>query len=84
MNLAAAEGHPASVMDMSFAVQALSVEHWSRAARRSARASTPVPGARSTARSRALKLASLGVGIDMLTRRAGATYLRSWAGPGLA
>ena len=35
VNLSAAEGHPASVMDVSFALQALAVEHLVKNARRS-------------------------------------------------
>jgi adenosine kinase len=49
VNLAAAEGHPASVMDMSFANQALSASTWSRTRRlekRSTRAGGPRPGDR--------------------------------------
>ena len=65
-----AEGHPAAVMDMSFANQALAVEYLvARRARRSSRACTRSRTEidREVAR---LKLASLGVGIDVLTRRA--------------
>jgi adenosylhomocysteinase len=75
VNLAAAEGHPASVMDMSFAVHALVVEHLVRSERRPAGVH-PVPDAidREVAR---LKLASLGVEIDVLSERQ-REYLSSW------
>ena len=72
------EGHPAAVMDVSFAVQALVRRAPRRAAAsRSARACTPVPAEidREVAR---LKLESLGVGIDAL-RPTQQEYLRSWA-----
>ncbi len=53
VNLASAEGHPSAVMDLSFATQALAVEHLVRVRRAtSGRASTRSPP-RSTARSRA-------------------------------
>ena len=52
VNLAAAEGHPAAVMDMCFALQALCVEHLARSAPRARpRACSRCP-TRSTARSR--------------------------------
>jgi adenosylhomocysteinase len=76
VNLAAAEGHPAAVMDMSFANQALSAEHIvAHAAELDRRVyGVPVEIDREIAR---LKLATMGVGIDVLTdeqRR----YLSSW------
>jgi adenosylhomocysteinase len=66
VNLAAADGHPAAVMDVSFAIHALAVEHLARAKGSLAAGVHPVPGAidREVAR---LKLASLGVAIDELT-----------------
>jgi adenosylhomocysteinase len=76
VNLAAAEGHPAAVMDMSFASQALCVEHLAlRAGELQARV-LPVPAHidREVAR---LKLASLDVRIDELTA-AQRAYLTSW------
>jgi adenosylhomocysteinase len=75
VNLAAAEGHPASVMDMSFAVHALVVEHLVRSERLPAGVH-PVPDAidREVAR---LKLASLSVEIDVLSERQ-REYLSSW------
>jgi adenosylhomocysteinase len=79
VNLAAAEGHPAAVMDMSFAVHALVVEHLVRAPARLAPGVHPVPDAidREVAR---LKLASLGVEIDVLSERQ-REYLSSWDQP---
>jgi adenosylhomocysteinase len=76
VNLAAAAGHPAAVMDLSFAGQALAVEHLVRAAGSLAPGVHPVPVEidREVAR---LKLASLGVELDVLTP-AQAEYLRSF------
>jgi adenosylhomocysteinase len=76
VNLAAAEGHPASVMDMSFANQALSVEFVVANAGSLERRVYDVPEEidREIAR---LKLASMGVGIDRLTDEQ-ARYLASW------
>jgi adenosylhomocysteinase len=76
INLAAAEGHPASVMDMSFANQALAAEHIVKHGRTLERRVYRVPGDidREIAR---LKLASMGVRIDELTPEQRA-YLASW------
>lgn len=76
INLAAAEGHPAAVMDMSFANQALSVEYLVRNASALAKQVFPVPEEidREIAR---LKLRSLGVQIDVLTPEQ-EKYLHSW------
>jgi adenosylhomocysteinase len=76
VNLAAGEGHPASVMDLSFALQALSVEHIHGAGGELTPGVHPVPDAidREVAR---LKLASLGVRLDELTP-AQREYLRRW------
>jgi adenosylhomocysteinase len=76
VNLAAAEGHPAAVMDMSFANQALAVEYLVRTRGKLAAGVHPVPEAidREIAR---LKLVSLGVEIDTLTK-AQQRYLSSW------
>ncbi|HWC26336.1 MAG TPA: adenosylhomocysteinase [Solirubrobacteraceae bacterium] len=76
VNLAAAEGHPAAVMDMSFAGQALCVEHLARDGGALPARVLPVPERidREVAR---LKLASLGVRIDELTE-AQRQYLTSW------
>jgi adenosylhomocysteinase len=77
VNLAAGHGHPAAVMDMSFANQALAVEHLVRHAGELTAGVHPVPEAvdREVAR---LKLESLGVEIDELTP-AQRDYLRSWS-----
>ena len=66
INLASAEGHPAAVMDMSFANQALSAEHMVKHGRTLERKVYVVPREidREIAR---LKLASMGVEIDHLT-----------------
>ncbi|MDD5475521.1 MAG: adenosylhomocysteinase, partial [Syntrophales bacterium] len=76
INLAAAEGHPSSVMDMSFANQALSAEYLvkSGAGLEKIVYSVPVEIDREIAR---LKLASLGVSIDILTEEQ-EKYLNSW------
>jgi adenosylhomocysteinase len=76
VNLAAAEGHPAAVMDMSFANQALCVEHLALHGASLDAAVLPVPPQidREVAR---LKLASLGIEIDELTV-AQRDYLTSW------
>ena len=76
INLAAAEGHPAAVMDMSFANQALSAE-WivQNADRLESRVhGVPEDIDREVAR---LKLAAMGVEIDQLTDEQ-AAYLASW------
>jgi adenosylhomocysteinase len=76
VNLAAAEGHPASVMDMSFATQALAAE-W---AVKNQKKLTPqvyeVPVAVENWVAR-LKLSSMGIHIDALTKEQ-AKYLSSW------
>jgi adenosylhomocysteinase len=76
VNLAAAEGHPASVMDMSFAGQALSVEHLVRHGGELEPQVLPVPPAIDEEIAR-LKLASLGVEIDTLSESQ-RRYLTSW------
>ncbi|HEU4402171.1 MAG TPA: adenosylhomocysteinase [Candidatus Polarisedimenticolia bacterium] len=77
VNLAAAEGHPASVMDMSFANQALASEYLAGSGKGLARQVHPVPLAidREIAR---LKLETMGVRIDTLTPEQ-KTYLSSWS-----
>jgi adenosylhomocysteinase len=79
VNLAAAEGHPAAVMDVSFAVQALAAEHLARSGGELAPGVHPVPEGidREVAR---LKLASMGVEIDVLSDEQTA-YAGSWEGP---
>ena len=76
INLAAAEGHPASVMDMSFANQALSVEYLVKNADKLENKVYGVPDEidREIAR---LKLNAMGVKIDKLTP-AQEKYLNSW------
>ena len=76
INLAAAEGHPAIVMDMSFANQALSAEYAVANAAELERKVYPVPDEidREIAR---LKLATMGITIDQLTEEQ-ANYLASW------
>ncbi len=76
VNLAAAEGHPAAVMDMSFANQALSAEYLVQHGRSLERKVYPVPEDidREIAR---LKLAAMDIRIDTLTEEQ-ARYLSSW------
>lgn len=76
VNLSCAEGHPASVMDMSFANQALSIEYMARNAGSLAPGVYPVPADIDADIAR-LKLASMGVKIDTLTPQQ-AKYLASW------
>jgi adenosylhomocysteinase len=76
VNLAAAEGHPASVMDMSFANQALSVEHMLREGKKLEKKVYVVPPAIDKEVAR-LKLESMGIGIDTLTPEQ-ERYLSSW------
>jgi adenosylhomocysteinase len=76
VNLSAAEGHPAEVMDMSFANQALCAEHLVRNASQMGPGVYPVPDSIDEDIAR-LKLASLGVGIDTLTPEQ-QEYLDSW------
>lgn len=76
INLAAAEGHPAAVMDMSFANQALCAAYLVRHAGRLQKEvyNVPLEIDREVAR---LKLESMGVGIDTLTPEQ-ERYLASW------
>jgi len=76
INLAAAEGHPASVMDMSFANQALSIEYMIKNADKLEKKVYSVPDEidREIAR---LKLNAMGVQIDVLTPEQ-EKYLHSW------
>jgi len=76
INLAAAEGHPASVMDMSFANQALCLEYLTRMKRKLEPAVYPVPEEIDQEVGR-LKLASMDIAIDSLTREQ-KKYLESW------
>jgi adenosylhomocysteinase len=76
INLAAAEGHPASVMDMSFANQALAAELLAKESKTLGKAvhRLPVSVDQEIAR---LKLQSMGIGIDALTAEQ-VEYLASW------
>jgi adenosylhomocysteinase len=76
VNLAAGEGHPAAVMDVSFALQALCVEHL--VGRRGSLAPGVQPVPESIDREVAtLKLAALGVAIDQPTAEQ-QVYRESW------
>jgi adenosylhomocysteinase len=79
VNLAAGQGHPAEIMDISFAVHALAVEHLVREGGSLAPGIHAVPAAIDTEVAR-LKLAALGVGIDALTPEQEA-YRSSWRPP---
>lgn len=77
INLAAAEGHPASVMDMSFANQALSIEYMVK--RKKALESDVYPVPESIDKEIAKqKLAAMGIKIDRLTAEQ-KKYLASWS-----
>ncbi len=76
VNLAMAEGHPSSVMDMSFANQALSAEYLVKHGRSLKNQVYPVPAAIDKEIAR-LKLAGMGVDIDRLTKEQ-EKYLASW------
>ena len=76
INLAAAEGHPGNVMDMSFANQALSLEHIAKNKNKLELKVYPVPEEIDKQVAR-LKLASMGVNIDSLTPEQ-EKYLTSW------
>jgi adenosylhomocysteinase len=76
VNISAAEGHPAIVMDMSFANQALSTEYAVRHAASLERKVYPVPREIDEEIAR-LKLGTMGVTIDQLTEEQ-ARYLASW------
>jgi len=76
INLAAAEGHPAMVMDMSFANQALSTLYLSRKGRTLSKAVYGVPREIDERIAR-LKLRSMGIRIDRLTAEQ-KKYLAAW------
>jgi adenosylhomocysteinase len=76
INLASAEGHPASVMDMSFANQALSAEYMAGNAASLERKVYPVPEELDASVAE-LKLKAFGVKIDTLTEEQ-QKYLSSW------
>lgn len=76
VNLASAEGHPSAVMDLSFATQALAVEHLNGGEQLLGAGVHPFPAEldREVAR---LKLDALGVRIDELTEEQ-AQYMSAW------
>jgi adenosylhomocysteinase len=74
VNLAAAEGHPASVMDMSFATQALACEWIAKEKQAALVYDVPVAIEDEVAN---LKLASMGVKVDKLTKDQ-KDYLQGW------
>jgi len=76
VNLAAAEGHPASVMDMSFANQALCLEYIVKNRGKLETKVYPVPQEIDKEVAR-LKLQSMGINIDRLTKEQ-EEYLTSW------
>jgi len=76
INLAAAEGHPASVMDMSFANQALSCEYMAKNYKKLESKVYKVPDLLDKNIAK-LKLESLGIDIDTLTKEQ-KEYLDSW------
>jgi len=76
VNLASAEGHPASVMDMSFANQALSAEYMLKNAEKLEKKVYCVPEKIDTEIAK-LKLTAMGVKIDILTPEQ-KKYLSSW------
>lgn len=76
INLASAEGHPSSVMDMSFSNQALSTEYLIKHRKSLERKVYPVPKEIDQEIAR-MKLLSMGIKIDELTREQ-ENYLASW------
>jgi len=76
VNLAAAEGHPSSVMDMSFANQALSAEYMIKNAENLKNQVYDVPAVIDAEIAR-LKLENMGINIDVLTEEQ-KKYLSSW------
>jgi adenosylhomocysteinase len=76
VNLAAGQGHPVEIMDMSFAIQAVSAGYLADHAARLPPRVYPVPPALDLKVAR-LKLRNLGLGIDRLTA-AQRAYLQSW------
>jgi adenosylhomocysteinase len=76
VNLAAGDGHPIEIMDMSFALQALCVEEMARTGRGLAPGVFPVPRAIDEAVSRA-KLTAMGLALDTWTPEQ-AAYVSGW------
>ncbi len=77
VNLAAAEGHPAAVMDMSFANQALAAEYMVKNHASLEKKVYVGPPRTSTTRSPGSSSRAMGVAIDTLTEEQ-AKYLASW------
>jgi len=76
INLVAAEGHPAVVMDMSFANQALSARYLCQQSKKLQKTVYPVPSTIDEEIAR-MKLKSMGINIDKLTGEQRA-YLSAW------
>jgi len=76
VNLAAAEGHPASVMDMSFANQALAAEYLVKNQGKLEAGIITLPS-EIDQEIASLKLAAMGIAIDTLTD-AQISYINSW------
>ena len=76
VNLAAGQGHPVEIMDMSFSIQALCAEHIARHADTLGKQVVPVPSEIDDRVAR-LKLGAMGIAIDTLTREQ-RRYLESW------
>jgi adenosylhomocysteinase len=76
VNLAAGQGHPVEIMDMSFAIQAMSAAHLAKHAGSLEPRVYPVPEALDNKVAR-LKLETMGIRIDSLSP-AQKTYLESW------
>jgi len=76
INLAAGQGHPVEIMDLSFSLQALSAEHLARHGREMSRAVHPVPSEIDRAVARAA-LAPMGIAIDDPTAQQ-LKYAQTW------
>ena len=76
VNLGAAEGHPSAVMDMSFANQALAVEHLVVNRGKLSAGIHPVPPEKD-AEIASLKLQAMGIEIDVVTEEQN-QYINSW------
>src|SRR5439155_18453212 len=76
VNIAAGQGHPVVIMDMSFAIQAVSAGYVADHAAELKPRVYPVP-ANLDLKVAQLKLRSLGIGIDRLTKEQ-RTYIESW------
>lgn len=77
VNLAAGNGHPAEIMDMSFSLQALACEYLAREGSKLLPGTYPVPRGVDESVA-ALKLAAQGITIDTLTDEQ-ETYIKSWS-----